>query len=257
MSRSPSQRPKKYWGQHFLRNPGAVEKIVAALEVRPGELILEIGPGEGVLTGSLAALGHPLVAVEIDPGLVARLRSRFSGEVEIVHEDATVVAFPRQPFVAVGNLPYNVGTPILRRIVAHPQCRRAVFMVQKEVARRIVAEPGSKDYGYLTLAVRLHADARILLNLPPGSFHPPPKVWSSVVVLNPVPRNLACPEEDLDALIGAAFGKRRKKLLNAIEGFRGLEREELARRIRQAGFSEDVRAEQLSLEEFDRLCATL
>ncbi len=153
-------RPRKKWGQNFLRNRGAVEKIVAAVEPAPGETILEIGPGEGVLTEELSKLGNELVAIEIDPELAERIRSRFPN-VEVRNEDALDSVLPGKPYRAVGNLPYNVGTPILRRVIADSNCRRSVFMLQKEVADRIVAGPGDEDYGYLTLYVAMFATARL------------------------------------------------------------------------------------------------
>ena len=237
------------WGQNFLRNRGAVEKIVTAVEPQPGEVILEIGPGEGVLTEKLASLGVPFKAIEIDPELAATLRMRF-GDV-IVTDDATTTPMPDRPFRAVGNLPYNVGTPILRRVIADPHFRRAVFMLQKEVVDRLVAKPGDEQYGYLTLYVQLFARARTLMTLDPGSFHPPPKVRSAVVVLDPDRKPYA--SEELIALISTAFRMRRKKLVNNITGFRGWSREEALERIRRAGLDENVRAEEMGLEEFAAL----
>src|ERR1700694_5371262 len=174
--------PKKKWGQHFLRNRGAVEKIVAAVEAQPGETIVEIGPGEGVLTDKLAALGNDFQAIEIDPELASRLQARF-GDI-VINDDALTAPLPARPFRAVGNLPYNVGTPILRRVIAHPQFRRGVFMLQKEVADRLVAKPRDEQYGFLTLFTQLFTKARTLLTLDRHSFHPAPKVRSAVVVLD-------------------------------------------------------------------------
>jgi len=124
-------RPKKKWGQNFLRNRGAVEKIVSAVEPQPDEIVLEVGPGEGVLTEKLIGLGNRVLAIEIDPDLGARLRAKFGERLELLQEDAVEAPLPSSPFRAVGNLPYNVGTPILRRIIADPNCRRAVFMLSK------------------------------------------------------------------------------------------------------------------------------
>ena len=246
-------RPKKKWGQNFLRNRGAVERIVAAVEPQPGELVLEIGPGEGVLTEKLIALGNDFLAYEIDPELVARLRARF-GDV-IVHADAVEASLPARPFRAVGNLPYNAGTPILRRVIADPNVRRAVFMLQKEVADRLVAKPGDEAYGFLTLYTRLFAAPRTLMTLDPRSFYPPPKVRSAVVVLDPDRKPYASAE--LIELIGAAFRMRRKKLVNNLLAFRGLTREEALRAMAAAGIEEGVRAEELGLEAFARLYSAL
>ena len=241
--------PKKKWGQNFLRNRGAVEKIVAAIEPQPGETIVEIGPGEGVLTEKLVTLGNQVTAIEIDPQLAARLHGRF-GDV-ILNDDALTAPLPTRPFRAVGNLPYNVGTPILRRVIADPNFRRAVFMLQKEVADRLVAKPGEEQYGYLTLYCQLFASTRILMKLEPGSFHPRPKVRSAVVVLDPERKPYA--SEALIDLISKSFRMRRKKLVNNLMGWRGFTRVEILEIMRRAGIDADARAEELSLDDFARL----
>jgi 16S rRNA (adenine1518-N6/adenine1519-N6)-dimethyltransferase len=246
-------RPKKKWGQNFLRNRGAVEKIVAAVEPQPDEIVLEIGPGEGVLTEKLLALPNRVVALEIDPDLAARLRSRFGEKLELRNEDAVDAELPQTPFRAVGNLPYNVGTPILRRVIADPNCRRGVFMLQKEVADRVVAKPGTDPYGYLTLYVAAFASAKTLMTLDPRSFYPPPKVRSAVVVLDPRDPSLASPREELIEMISTSFRMRRKKLVNNLTGWKDLTREQAIRAIEAAGLDPDVRAETMSLADFDRL----
>jgi 16S rRNA (adenine1518-N6/adenine1519-N6)-dimethyltransferase len=243
--------PKKKWGQNFLRNRGAVEKIVAAVEPRPGEVIVEIGPGEGVLTEKLAALGNELQAIEIDPALAARLRQRF-GDI-IVNADALNAPLPSRPFRAVGNLPYNAGTPILRRVIADPNFRRAVFMLQKEVADRLVAKPGGEQYGFLTLYCQLFAAARILFTLEPGSFHPRPKVRSSVVLLDPDRKPYA--NDEVVKIISAAFRMRRKKLINNLTNLRS--REEVLQLLDRADVDPDARAEDLPLDAFARIAAHL
>lgn len=246
-------KPKKKWGQNFLRNRGAVERIVDAIEAAPNETILEIGPGEGVLTAKLVELPNRLIVIEIDPDLAARLRSRLGDRIEVRQEDAVEAPLPQTPFRAVGNLPYNVGTPILRRVIADPNCRRAVFMLQKEVAERVSARPGDDQYGYLTLYVAMHAVARVLFSLDPKSFYPPPKVRSSVVVLDPRPPAYRSNGETLHDLISTAFRMRRKKLVNNLIGWRGLTREDVLRILAAAGVNADVRAETMGLEEFDRI----
>jgi len=235
-------RPKKKWGQNFLRNRGAVEKIVAAVEPQPDEVIVEIGPGEGVLTEKLVDYPNDIVVIEIDPDLAARLRARFGDRITVVNDDALEVALPDRPFRAVGNLPYNVGTPILRRVIASPHVRRAVFMLQKEVADRLVAKPRSEPYGFLTLFVQLYAKARALMTLDPGSFYPPPKVRSAVVVLEPDRKPFA--SDALIDLISRAFRLRRKTLIN-----NGVPREAIA----AIGLAPTARAEELTLEDFVRL----
>lgn len=246
-------RPKKKWGQNFLRNRGAVEKIVAAVEPEGEDVILEIGPGEGALTDTLLKLPNRIVAVEIDPDLAARLRAKYGERLELRNEDATEAPLPETPFRAVGNLPYNVGTPILRRVIADPLCRRAVFMLQKEVADRIVAKPGTEPYGFLTLYVQLFATAKTLMTLDPKSFHPAPKVRSAVVVLDPRPADYGSDRALLLDLISRSFRMRRKQLVNNLTTWRGLAREDVQQWLERAGFSPTVRAETMSLEEFDRL----
>ncbi len=250
-------KPKKKWGQNFLRNRGAVEKIVAAIEARPDEIVLEIGPGEGVLTEKLVELPNRIVAIEVDPELAAHLRARFAETLELRNEDAVEAALPETPFRAVGNLPYNVGTPILRRVIADPQCRRAVFMLQKEVADRVVAKPGTEPYGYLTLYVQAFVSARILMTLEPRSFHPPPKVRSAVVVLDPRDPQLQSPREDVLDLVSTSFRMRRKKLVNNLTGWRELTRADVLEAMRKATIDPEVRAETMNLADFDRLSAAL
>jgi 16S rRNA (adenine1518-N6/adenine1519-N6)-dimethyltransferase len=241
--------PKKKWGQHFLRNRGAVEKIVAAVEPQTGEMIVEIGPGEGVLTDKLAALGNDFQAIEIDPELAARLRARF-GDI-VINDDALTAPLPARPFRAVGNLPYNVGTPILRRIIAHPHFRRGVFMLQKEVADRLVAKPRDEQYGFLTLYTQLFAKGRTLLTLDRRSFHPPPKVRSAVVVLDADRKPYA--SDAMIDLLSASFRMRRKKLVNNLIGWRELTREIALAAMRRAHIDEGARAEELALDDFSRL----
>src|SRR5713226_6033438 len=253
LSSSGMSHPKKKWGQHFLRNRGAVTRIVEAVEPEPDDIVVEIGPGEGVLTEKLAALPNELVAVEIDPELSDRLRAQLGDRITLVNEDAIDAPLPARPYRAVGNLPYNAGTPILRRVVADPNCRRAVFMLQKEVADRLVANPGDEAYGYLTLFIRLYASARILMTLDPKSFYPPPKVRSAVVVLDPDPKPFA--SEAVINLISTSFRMRRKKLVNNLTEL-GTRQEVLAAMAR-AGIDEGVRAERLSIEDFARLCSAM
>ncbi|HEX7830341.1 MAG TPA: 16S rRNA (adenine(1518)-N(6)/adenine(1519)-N(6))-dimethyltransferase RsmA [Thermoanaerobaculia bacterium] len=246
-------KPKKKWGQNFLRNRGAVERIVAAVEAAPDEIVLEIGPGEGVLTEKLVELGHRTIAIEIDPDLARRLRAKFGEKLELREEDAVDAPLPPAPYRAVGNLPYNVGTPILRRVIADPNCKRAVFMLQKEVADRITAKPGTEPYGYLTLYVQAFAKARSLMTLEPKSFYPPPKVRSAVVVLDPHDPGLQSNREDVIALVSTAFRMRRKKLVNNLIGWKELTREQVLEAMTNAGIDVDARAETMGLAEFDRL----
>ena len=248
--------PKKKWGQHFLRNRNAVDRIVEAIEPADGELILEIGPGEGVLTQKLLELPNRVAAIEIDPDLAEKLRARHE-RLEVRLEDALDAPLPAEPYRAVGNLPYNVGTAILRRVIADSNCRRAVFMLQKEVAERLVAKPGDDEYGYLTLYARLHGVPRMLFSLGPKNFYPPPKVSSSVVSIDPVAADVASDRWSLLDLISTSFRMRRKKLVNNLTSWRERTRDDVLGAIEAAGLSPDVRAETMSLADFDRLHAAL
>ncbi|HVT02128.1 MAG TPA: 16S rRNA (adenine(1518)-N(6)/adenine(1519)-N(6))-dimethyltransferase RsmA [Thermoanaerobaculia bacterium] len=256
MSQSPDtrHRPQKKWGQNFLRNPGAVNRIIEAVSKCDGVEILEIGPGEGVLTRELVKLGRRVTAIEIDTSLIERLRQAVpDASLEIVNADATTVPLPAEPFCAVGNLPYNVATPIIRRVISAEGCRLGVFMVQKEVADRMVAQAGDDAYGFLTLFVQMFATARILLVLEPGSFHPRPKVRSAVIILTPARPDLATNRDELVTLISRSFQMRRKNLLNNLTGYKGLGRTEVAELIEEASLLATGRAEEMSLQQFDRL----
>lgn len=254
----PRHTHRKRWGQNFLRNPSAVEKISAAVAPGADEIILEIGPGEGVLTRALLAHGVPIRVVEIDPRLIERLRSDFASEpVEIMHADALEAELPVVPFRAVGNLPYNVANPIIRRVLRSPACRGAVFMVQKEVANRYAARRGDPDYGFLTLVTRLWAVPRKILTLGPGSFDPPPKVSSAVLTFEPTPARVSTERETLEDLISAAFRQPRKKLSNNLQGWRGAGRDQIEDALSSIGLDRSARAQQLDLENYDSLAAEI
>jgi 16S rRNA (adenine1518-N6/adenine1519-N6)-dimethyltransferase len=174
--------------------------------------------------------------------------------VEVRNEDALEAPLPDRPYRAVGNLPYTAGTPILRRVIADPNCRRAVFMLQKEVAQRLTAKPRDEQYGYLTLYAAMFASARVLMKLGPKSFHPAPKVDSAVVVLDPRPPQYASDRDALIHLISASFRMRRKKLLNNLTDW---PRERALQAMHEAGIAETARAEELDLAAFDRIARLL
>jgi 16S rRNA (adenine1518-N6/adenine1519-N6)-dimethyltransferase len=252
-----SHKPQKRWGQNFLRNASAVEKIVAALDAPADELILEIGPGLGAVTRRLTALPNRIAAWEIDPELAAKLGAELGGRVRIDQTDATTEPLPEEPFRVVGNLPYNVATPIVRRVVESPWWRRAVLMFQKEVADKLTAQPGDDDFGFLTLAVALRAEARRLMILGPGSFYPKPKVNSAVVVLDPVRRDLVSPIEEIESLVSTSFRMRRKTLVNNLVSGIEIGRQEAIEALEESGIGPTARAETLDLATFDRLAAVI
>lgn len=238
-------RPRKRFGQHFLQDAWA-QKVVAAIDPQPGDVFLEIGPGEGALTLPLAARGVPIVAVEIDRDLSRRLAERVPPSVTIVTGDileTDVVPFltgitpqptalaarrdapPARPrYRVAANLPYNVSTPVLFKLF-EIQRRDALFvdatlMLQKEMADRLAAGAGSRETGVLSVMAALDADVKRLLRLPPGAFRPPPQVHSAVVQLTFRRHGLRIPDEALfEQMVQALFGQRRKTILNALKPF--------------------------------------
>jgi 16S rRNA (adenine1518-N6/adenine1519-N6)-dimethyltransferase len=217
-------RPRKRFGQHFLTDRHYLARIVEAIDPRPGDAMVEIGPGTGLLTTELAAVVERLHVVEIDRDLAAALRLRFPAERVVVHE-ADALEFPFEslpaPLRVVGNLPYNVSTPILFRMARIAErIRDCVFMLQKEVVDRMVAPAGSADYGRLSVMLQYRFAMADVLDVPPGAFSPPPKVESAVVRMRPLPaeRPRARDEPLFEAIVAAAFSQRRKTLRNAARG---------------------------------------
>lgn len=216
-----SVRPKKRLGQHFLTDPYVVRQIVEAAGASAGGLV-EIGPGEGALTDSLWAQAPHLVALEVDEEAIAHLRRRLPA-LDVRHEDVLEADWGRladelgAPLTVVGNLPYYITSPILFALLdARAYVSRAVVMVQKEVADRLVASPGSKLYGTLSVYFALYARTRMVVDVPRTAFRPPPKVESAVVEIvfdAPAPA-VAWPH--LRAVVRAAFGQRRKMLRNSM-----------------------------------------
>ena len=222
-----SVRPKKRLGQHFLTDPQAVRQIVAAVEAPAGARVVEIGPGEGALTGALLARYPGLVALEVDPEAVAHLRARHPAldvrQGDVLDADwRALAAGPTDAdpsaLHVVGNLPYYITSPILFALLdARRSVARAVVMVQKEVADRLAAPPGSKTYGTLSVYFSLFAETSLLFDVPRQSFHPVPNVESAVVAVDF--RAAAPPGVPFGALqrtVRAAFGQRRKMLRNSL-----------------------------------------
>ena len=216
--------PKKGFGQHFLVQASAIRAIVAAVLASPALRLLEIGPGPGVLTSPLLEDGRPLWAVELDPEAVAVLGQRFEGVAgfHLIHGDAVTAALPEgPPFAVAGNLPYNASTAILARFLVEPlPWERMVFMFQLEVARKIMGQPGTKEYGPLSILAQQTCRVTRLLKLGPGAFRPAPKVDSAVLVFEPRPRALPLAERSAFlAFLHRSFGHRRKTLANNWQGW--------------------------------------
>lgn len=255
--------PHKQFGQHFLIDATVVERMIAAARIASDDTILEIGPGLGALSDKLADVAGQLYLVEVDTILAERLRVRFARE-ERVHVitsdflalDATT-AFPSQPIHVVASLPYNVATPILFRLLEHRhQFPEVTVMIQKEVAERLTAVPGTKAYGVPSVLTQLYATVETICTVGPRSFFPPPKVESQVIRLEfqPEPRVAVSNEKDFQRVVKAAFGQRRKTLRNALKaaGYQNLERVEST-----SGIDLQRRGETLSVQEFATLTGAL
>jgi 16S rRNA (adenine1518-N6/adenine1519-N6)-dimethyltransferase len=254
-------RPKKHYGQHFLHERSVIERIVAAIAPRPGERIVEIGPGEGALTLPLLRAAGRLTAIELDDELIAPLRARALGvaELDIVHADVLKVDLTElagnDKLRLAGNLPYYVSSPILFHCLAHAGAIADMhFMLQKEVVDRMAAAPGGKVYGRLSVMLQLACGVEPLLRVAPGAFRPPPKVESAVVRLTPLPpaqRPAPALAHAIDVLVRAAFGQRRKTLGNALRGLLDAEA------MHAAGIDPRARAENVPPAGFVALARTL
>jgi len=264
-----SSKRKPKLGQHFLTDRGAARRIVEALGDISSRIVIEIGPGRGVLTDLLIPRAKRVIGIELDRVLAAQLRMRYATKpnVEILESDFVTVEFasmvgrkpgplhdlrPTQPETVdvIGNLPYYITSDIVLRILElHQNIERAVIMVQREVADRISAEPGSRDYGLLSATAQLFARVEKLFTLPPGAFSPPPEVHSSVLRFTMAPRleELQVQSEPFIAFLKLAFAQKRKTLLNNLRG----QYPDTAVRAatKSAGLRADVRAEAMSLEK--------
>jgi 16S rRNA (adenine1518-N6/adenine1519-N6)-dimethyltransferase len=266
-------RPRKRFGQHFLE-PAWVSKLLAFIRPAPDELFIEIGSGAGQLTLPIAAAGAQVIAVEIDRDLAEGLRRNAPPRVQVVtgdilSQDLAALGAARTPSHApgrirvVGNLPYNLSSPILFRILGtqrtHRCFRDATLMLQREVADRVVADPCSRAYGPMAILTRLAADATRVITLPPGAFRPPPRVRSAVVHLGfrPPQVTIADPVQ-FERLVRSLFTRRRKTLMNALGPFAGtvspIPPREL---IVRAELTPERRPETLDLEDLARLADAL
>ena len=257
-------RASKRLGQNFLVDAGIVRGIVGAAELAPGDTVLEIGPGIGTLTQGLAETGARVVAVEIDKKLPRVLAETLKGydNVTIVPGDILKLNILEilgqkegERFKVAANLPYYITTPIIMTLLEQRlPIERLVAMVQKEVAVRMTARPGSKDYGALSVAVQYFTEPRMVMDVPPRSFMPAPEVTSTVIACRVRETPAAAPADEklFFRLIRAAFGQRRKTLLNALTGA-GITKEMSRAGLAAAGIAENMRGEQLSLGDFARL----
>lgn len=245
---------RKRFGQHFLADPQVLDAIVDAVDPQPGQALVEIGPGLGALTWPLLQRCRALTVVELDRDLAARLRSHDG--LTVIEADALTVDFSAlarakgQPLRLVGNLPYNISTPILFHLLgAAAQVLDQHFMLQKEVARRMAAAPGGKDYGRLSVMLQWRYRIEVLLVVPPEAFDPPPKVESAVVRMRPLPAVAAQPDL-LAELVTVAFSQRRKLLRHTLGRW-------LEGRGYAGGFDTQRRAEEVPVAHYVALAQEL
>ncbi|MDH3218665.1 MAG: 16S rRNA (adenine(1518)-N(6)/adenine(1519)-N(6))-dimethyltransferase RsmA [Gammaproteobacteria bacterium] len=254
------QRARKRFGQHFLHDQRVIESILRAVDPQPGDRLLEIGPGQGALTYPLLQRCRELVAIELDRDLIPGLKSKAGryGKLEIINADILEYRLPElgtgEAWRLVGNLPYNISTPLMFHLLESARLIKDMhFMVQKEVALRIVARPGETDYGRLSVMLQYHCECQYLLDVAPDSFKPPPRVESTVIRLRPLPE----PEYDVgnyevfSTLVQTAFGQRRKTIANSLKPLmdRAL--------IIACGIDPGLRAQNLRLADFARLSRAL
>lgn len=261
MPRHPSLPPaRKRLGQHFLTDRAALERIAQAVDPQPGETIVEIGPGRGALTDVLAQRAERLVCVEVDPMLVPVLQARYADRphVSIVEADVLDVDLPSLapgPWALVGNVPYYITTPIIFQALRSPRPSRMVFLVQREVAERVAAPPGSEDYGALSVNVQALARAEVVAKVPAGAFHPRPKVDSAILRLTPRVDPAVLPDEEVafSRMVQGAFGQRRKQMRRVVRELFGIGPVEAESLLAACGIEVEVRPETLSPEAFARV----
>jgi len=246
---------KKRYGQHFISDRDLLQRIIELAHISSTDTVIEIGPGAGSLTRELAAVARRVVAIEIDRDLIGALRRTMPFNVEIVDADALGVDFEQYtaPYHVIGNLPYNVATVLLRTFISHrSRISEVTVMLQKEVAQRICARPGTRDYGPLSVLVQYYAEPTWGFTVPPSAFTPPPKVDSAVIRLDWKPDVADFPA--FTDFVHHAFALRRKKLVNNLGAILpGRTKDDLTDILRRAGISIDARAETLTIEEFLRV----
>lgn len=257
-------RPKKSLGQHFLADPNYCKKILRYAEIQAADTVIEIGPGTGQLTECLLAAAGRVVAIEFDPALVEYLKDRFTDQAHLELVQADILHLDWSDMIRgasvkiVGNLPYNIATPILLKTTQiTDRFQSFTFMVQREVARRILAQAGSKDYGYFTLLMAYHFERLRGFDVPPGVFVPKPRVLSHVMKL--IPRDPPHPVPDYDRFLGLlkrAFRHRRKTLRNNLQEAVS-EPRRFAAALEQCRVAPEARPEQVTLQQYSCLARML
>jgi len=243
-----SHVPRKRFGQHFLTATDVIDRIVRAIAPRPGERLVEIGPGLGAMTGPLRERCDALTVIELDRDLAARLRRR--GDLDVVEADVLTVDFGALadrlggPIRVVGNLPYNISSPILFHLIeAATRIVDQTFMLQKEVVDRMAAEPGRKDFGRLSVMLQWRYEIEHLFDVPPEAFDPPPRVESAIVAMRPRTAPAAIPQALLGEIVTVAFSQRRKLLRHTLGRW-------LEARNFTGGFDVQRRAEEVPVDDY-------
>ena len=256
--------PRKRLGQHFLVDRTALQRIADALAPTPNDVVVEIGPGRGALTDLLAARAQRVIAIELDRDLVPYLRDRYAaaGNVDVIEQDVLEVKLADvagPEFRLAGNVPYYITTPILFHALEPPRPARAVYLVQREVAERIVAAPGSRTYGALSVNVQAVAHAEMVARVSAGAFRPPPSVESAVVRLTPRldPVVSEAKEPAFRSLVQECFGLRRKQMRRVIRTVARMDADGADRVLTSASIDPESRPETLSPADFARLLAAL
>jgi 16S rRNA (adenine1518-N6/adenine1519-N6)-dimethyltransferase len=263
-------KAKKSLGQHFLNNPHTIRRIVDSLDLKATDTILEIGCGTGALTKRLVGTTRQYLGVELDTQLFQQIeRTMTSPQAVFFNQNILTLNWDKLQtqylpsggkFKVVGNLPYNISSPIITQLAQHCDAlEMAVIMLQAEVADRLMALPGSKDYGVLTLLGQYYFKCEFLLLVRSGAFRPQPKVISNLMRLTPKPARRLLPSQEAPFLgfVKRCFSQRRKTLRNCLKGFHGVDAGELEELLKGRGYTSDVRAERISLDDFIALYMVL
>jgi 16S rRNA (adenine1518-N6/adenine1519-N6)-dimethyltransferase len=253
-------RPRKRLGQHFLSDARLLGRIADALGATSDDTVIEIGPGRGSLTSQLLTRAGRVIAIELDRDLAPVLRERWKDDPRFTIVEGDVLeqdlgALAGGPYLLIGNVPYNITTPILFHAMRHPRPERAVYLVQREVAERVVAAPGDEAYGALSVNVQALAHAELLFGVPAKAFNPPPKVESAVLRITPRAEAVITPAEEgpFRILVQGAFGLRRKQLRRVVRTLWSLEAAGADEVLGRAGIDPEARPETLGADRFAAL----
>jgi 16S rRNA (adenine1518-N6/adenine1519-N6)-dimethyltransferase len=267
-----SPRAKKKLGQHFLTDTNIISRIINALNPHPEDTVIEIGPGQGALTAQLIQHVKRLIAIEFDRDLIPLLDEKFKGVENflLIEDDALKVNYrslilPEQNAKLVANLPYNISTAILQRLIKHRECvPEMVLMLQREVVDRMLAPAGSSERGYLSVLIQFYYQLDLLFDVAPGCFHPPPKVWSSVVRLcTKLNKDTSVDDALLWTIVSAGFAQKRKTILNNLKSSPPILKTQIEkiggsnRLLQLANIDSQRRAETLTLEDWATLASLL